>query len=48
MVTPIQRCRNHKVRNVLGYLPKERKADVEAAMKAAFKLKADEGIRKLE
>lgn len=46
--TPIQRCRNHKVRNVLGYLPDERKADVEAAMKAAFKLKAEEGIAKLE
>jgi len=46
--TPVQRCRNHKARNVLGYLPEERKADVEAAMKAAFKLKADEGIRKLE
>lgn len=46
--TPVQRCRNHKVRNVLGYLPEERKADVEAAMKGAFKLKAHEGIRKLE
>lgn len=46
--TPVQRCRNHKVRNVLGYLPEERKADVEAAMKAAFKLKADKGIGKLE
>ena len=46
--TPVQRCRNHKVRNVLGYLPEERKADVEAAMKGAFKLKATEGIRKLE
>jgi putative transposase len=46
--TPVQRCRNHKVRNVLGYLPEERKADVEAAMKGAFKLTAHEGIRKLE
>ena len=47
-VTPIQRCRNHKVRNVLGYLPEERKADVEAAMKASFKLKAEEGMARLE
>lgn len=47
-VTPIQRCRNHKVRNVLGYLPDERKADVEAAMKAAFKLKAEEGMARLD
>ena len=46
--TPVQRCRNHKVRNVLGYLPEERRADVEAAMKGAFKLTANEGIRKLE
>ena len=46
--TPVQRCRNHKVRNVLGYLPEERKADVEVARKGAFKLKAQEGIRKLE
>ena len=46
--SPVQRCRNHKVRNVLGYLPKDRQADVEVAMKAAFKLQADEGIAKLE
>lgn len=45
---PIQRCRNHKIRNVLGYLPDERKADVQAAMKAAFKLEADKGIAKLK
>ena len=32
---------------MLSYLPDERKADVEAAMKAAFKLRADEGIAKL-
>ena len=25
---PIQRCRNHKIRNVLDYLPKDRQADV--------------------
>ena len=45
--TPVQRCRIHKARNVLSYLPEERKADVEAAMKAAFTLKAEEGIAKL-
>jgi len=45
---PIQRCRNHKIRNVLGYLPDERKADVQAAMKATFKLEADKGIAKLK
>jgi len=45
---PIQRCRNHKIRNVLGYLPDERKGDVQAAMKAAFKLEANKGIAKLK
>jgi transposase-like protein len=45
---PVQRCRNHKVRNVLGYLPDERKPDVQAAMKAAFVLDADKGIVKLK
>jgi len=45
---PVQRCRNHKVRNVLGYLPDERKPDVQAAMKAAFALDADKGIGKLK
>ena len=45
---PVQRCRIHKVRNVLGYLPDERKADVQSAMKAAFKLEANEGIAKLK
>ena len=44
---PVQRCRTHKIRNVLGYLPKERHQDIRAAMKAAYQLGADEGIRKL-
>jgi hypothetical protein len=33
---------------VLGYLPDERKADGQAAMKAAFRLEADKGIGKLK
>ncbi len=45
---PIQRCRIHKLRNVLGYLPDDRKADVQSAMRAAFRLEADEGINKLK
>jgi transposase-like protein len=45
---PVQRCRIHKVRNVLSYLPDERKADVQLAMRAAFKLDANEGIAKLK
>lgn len=45
---PVQRCRNHKIRNVLSYLPDEQKDQVHAAMKAAFKLEADKGLAKLE
>jgi transposase-like protein len=45
---PIQRCRNHKIRNVLDYLPKDRQDDVRAAMKAAFQLPAEPGIAKLK
>jgi len=45
---PIQRCRNHKIRNVLDYLPKDRHDDVRAAMKAAFQLPAEQGIAKLK
>ena len=45
---PIQRCRNHKIRNVLDYLPKDRQQDVRSAMKAAFQLPVDRGITKLK
>lgn len=45
---PIQRCRNHKIRNVLGYLPDDQKDQVKSTMKAAFLLEADKGIKKLK
>ena len=45
---PVQRCRSHKVRNVIGYLPDELKDQVKVAMKAAFRLDAAEGARRLE
>ncbi len=45
---PVQRCRKHKVRNVLSYLPEEHKEQIKAAMQAAFLLDADEGIKKLK
>jgi transposase-like protein len=45
---PIQRCRNHKIRNVLGHLPDEQQEQTNTAMRAAFKLDADEGIKRLE
>src|SRR3970282_769025 len=34
--SPVQRCRNHKVKNVTGYLPQELKDQVQAAMRAAW------------
>lgn len=45
---PIQRCRNHKIRNVLDYLPKDQHDNVRSAMKAAFQLPAEKGIAKLK
>jgi transposase-like protein len=45
---PIQRCRNHKIRNVLDYLPQDRQDTVRCAMKAAFQLPAEQGIAKLK
>jgi putative transposase len=44
---PVQRCRNHKIRNVLGYLPDEQKDQVKCTMKAAFLMEADKGKQKL-
>jgi transposase-like protein len=45
---PVQRCRIHKVRNVVGYLPEHLRKQVSAAMKAAFRLPADQGMAQLE
>lgn len=45
---PVQRCRNHKLRNVVGHLPKDQHEQAEATLRAAFKLDAKEGMAKLE
>lgn len=46
---PVQRCRNHKMRNVLDELPREQHAQVLNVMRAAWKLTdADEGLKRLE
>jgi transposase-like protein len=45
---PVQRCRNHKIRNVLSYLPDEQKDQVKCAMKAAFSMEANKGKQKLK
>jgi transposase-like protein len=45
---PVQRCRNHKVRNVLGHLPQDQHEQAKLTLRAAFKLEADEGQAKLQ
>lgn len=45
---PVQRCRNHKLRNVVGHLPDEQHEQAKATLRAAFKLDAMEGTAKLE
>lgn len=44
----VQRCRLHKVRNVVDQVPKELKPQVRSAMKAAYKLSAREGMDRLK
>ena len=45
---PVQRCRNHKIRNVLAYLPDEQKDQIKSTIQAAFSLEADKGKKKLK
>lgn len=45
---PMQRCRRHKERNVLGYLPEDERERMRRVLKAAWKLPAEEGQARLE
>lgn len=46
---PVQRCRNHKIRNVLNELPKEQHGQTRNLLRAAWKVKtAEEGEKRLE
>ena len=45
---PVQRCRQHKVENVMGYLPEHLKDQSKAALRSAFRLSAREGMARLE
>jgi transposase-like protein len=45
--TPVQRCRHHKLRNVLERLPKEQQQQTGALIKAAWKMDAKSGMAKL-
>ena len=44
----VQRCRAHKLRNVLEYLPKDDKPQVKSLLRAAWKLDADKGIARIK
>lgn len=46
---PVQRCRNHKMRNVLDELPRQQHAQALNMMRAAWKMAdAEEGVKRLE
>jgi transposase-like protein len=45
---PVQRCRSHKVRNVLDQLPKDQRDTAKATMRAAYRLEPAEGKARLE
>lgn len=45
---PVQRCRNHKRRNVISHLPKDQHDQARATLGAAWKLEPEEGMKKLE
>ncbi|HUU18950.1 MAG TPA: IS256 family transposase [Sedimentisphaerales bacterium] len=44
---PVQRCRKHKVSNVMDHLPKELKDQVKNVMQAAWRLDAEEGKKRI-
>jgi transposase-like protein len=46
---PVQRCRNHKLENVMQELPKEQQGQTRNLMRAAWKVKtAEEGEKRME
>ena len=45
---PVQRCRAHKLRNVLGYLAKDQQAQVKSVLRAAWKLPPKEGMARIK
>ncbi|MCK4305954.1 MAG: IS256 family transposase [Candidatus Eisenbacteria sp.] len=45
---PVQRCRNHKRKNVLDHVSDPLKDTVKATMNAAYRLDADQGMARLE
>jgi transposase-like protein len=45
---PVQRCRQHKIENVVSYLPRELQPQIKSVMRAAYKLEAREGMARIK
>jgi putative transposase len=45
---PVQRCRAHKLRNVMDHLPEDQKHQVKSAMRAAWRLDAKDGMTRMK
>ena len=45
---PVQRCRNHKIKNVVDHLPNDLRDQAKAAMRAALKLPEEDGMKRLQ
>lgn len=45
---PVQRCRAHKLRNVLDYLPKEDRPHIKSVLRAAWKLAPKDGMARIK
>jgi putative transposase len=45
---PVQRCRAHKLRNVMDHLPEDQKGQMKSAMRAAWKLDAEGGMARMK
>lgn len=45
---PVQRCRAHKLRNVMDHLPEDQKVQMKSAMRAAWKLDAEGGMARMK
>ncbi len=45
---PVQRCRKHKERAVLGHLPKQQHERAKATLRAAWRLEPKEGMARIE
>lgn len=45
---PVQRCRAHKLRNVVDHLPKDQKDQVKSVLRAAWKMEAKAGMARLK